>query len=150
MVAEFEARRANGSVADDAKRPGAVQRQRKKQPAPAQMRRTRGATSTLSAEEQKEIDKQLESEVQSALLLSTLFVMRPAACIFLLCSNATLPKRGEQSRHSQFGLYIAVCLLHGHHERQNALPSRSASLAATGSRGGRTRSAFTQCMRRSD
>ena len=62
-MAEFEARRADDSAAADAKRPGAVQRQRRKQPASAQQRRSKGAASTLSPEDQKEVEKQLESEV---------------------------------------------------------------------------------------
>ncbi len=65
LVAEFETKRANGSATADPKRQGgtAASQRRKKLPATAQPRRTKSTASSLSPEEQKEVDKQLESEV---------------------------------------------------------------------------------------
>jgi len=70
LVAEFEAKRADDSAAVDARRQGAAQRQRRKQPASAQQRRSKGAASTLNPEEQKEVEKQLESEVTAPVLVT--------------------------------------------------------------------------------
>ena len=83
LVAEFEARRANGSAAADGRRQGgtAAPQRRKKPPATAQPRRTKSAASSLSPEEQKEVDKQLESEVRRLLTSSStpIILQWPAA-----------------------------------------------------------------------